>query len=310
MMPPLHVVAAVANPLRWHSRIDLYRKFEQHMLDSGVKLTVVECAYGERPHVIHSPHVQHVPVRARTMVWTKENLLNIGISRLPHDWKYVAWVDADVMFRHPHWATETVHALQHYDIVQPWGECYDLGPHGEHLELHTSFCKIWKHRQPIMQGPKCGPHTPYKFAHPGYGWAATRQALEWVGGLIDTAALGASDHHMAMALIDRVGDSIHGGMTEGYKRPLYQWQKRALHHINKNISYVPGTIEHGWHGPKKSRKYVERWDVLAKWKFDPDTDLKKNVQGVIELAGNKPGMAHDIDMYLRQRDEDLNGLAS
>ena len=31
----LHVVTAVANPLRWQSRMRLYRDFEQHMLASG-----------------------------------------------------------------------------------------------------------------------------------------------------------------------------------------------------------------------------------------------------------------------------------
>ena len=46
----LHVVTAVANPMRWQSRIRLYRDFAARMLDSGVRLTVVECAFGERPH--------------------------------------------------------------------------------------------------------------------------------------------------------------------------------------------------------------------------------------------------------------------
>ena len=43
----LHVVAVVANPIRWESRLRLYRQFEERMLDSGVQLTTVECAYGE-----------------------------------------------------------------------------------------------------------------------------------------------------------------------------------------------------------------------------------------------------------------------
>jgi hypothetical protein len=91
----LHVVTAIANPLRWASRIRLYRDFEQHMRDSGVRLTVVECAYGDQPHELAgNDGVRHVPVHARTMVWTKENMLNIGIAHLQADWKYVAWIDA------------------------------------------------------------------------------------------------------------------------------------------------------------------------------------------------------------------------
>ena len=116
----LHVVTCVANPIRWASRERLYRDFASHMLESGVHLTTVECAYGDRPFALTDiPGVNHIPVRARSLLWTKENLLNIGIARLPADWKYEAWVDADIHFRKPGWAAETIEALQQYDIVQP-----------------------------------------------------------------------------------------------------------------------------------------------------------------------------------------------
>ena len=306
----LHVVAVVSNPVRWQSRIKLARGFAEHMLDSGVHITLVECAYGDRPHELaEMPHVQHVPVRAKTMAWNKENLINIGISRLPEGWKYLATIDADVHFRRSDWASETVHALQHYDVIQPWSDCYDLGPAGEHMELHRSLMRLWYERAPILQGPKCGPNTGYRFGHPGYAWAWTRAALEWVGGMIETAALGAADHHMGLALIGRVEESIHGGTTEGYKRPLRLWQSRAARHIAKNVSYLPGTIEHHWHGNKHGahgRRYTDRWNILVKHGFDPAVDLKRNTHGVIELAGNKPELAHDMDVYFRARTEDAN----
>ena len=111
----LHVVTCIANPLRWKSRIACYHDFARHMAESGVHLTVVECAYGERPFELAADGVNHVAVRAKTLVWNKENLLNIGISRLPGDWRYVAWIDADIRFRKSGWAAETVHALQQYD---------------------------------------------------------------------------------------------------------------------------------------------------------------------------------------------------
>lgn len=298
----LHVVTAVSNPLRWSSRVKLYRSFEQHMQESGVDLTVVECAYGDRPfELTGTSGVRHVPVRARTMVWTKENLLSIGIGRLPETAKYIAWIDADIFFRRLDWAAETVQALQSYDVVQPWTDCYDLGPKDEHMQLHRSFCRQWRDRKPIG--------NPYAtFAHPGYAWAATRQALEWTGGLIETAALGAADHHMAMALIGRVKDSIPANISAAYQRPLLLWQSRASRHIAGNIGSIDGTIEHGWHGSKTLRRYIERWDVLTRHGFDPDTDLVRNTWGVLELAGNKPALRREMEAYFRQRDEDSNTL--
>jgi hypothetical protein len=301
----LHVVTAVANPIRWESRIRLYRDFERHMLDSGVHLTVVECAYGERPfQCAGTPGVNHVGVRAKTLIWTKENLLNLGIARV--DAKYIATIDADIRFRKPGWASETVHALQQYDVVQPWSDCYDLGPDDDHLHAHRSFCRLWADRQPIVQGPNAA--GSYQFGHPGYAWAYTRQALDWLGGLVETAALGAADHHMALALIGRVAESVPGNLKESYKAPLYRWQQRAMQHIAGNISYVAGSIEHMWHGSKTKRDYVGRWDILARNAFDPTTDLKRNTWGVLELAGNKPDLRRDLDGYFRARDEDSNTL--
>jgi hypothetical protein len=304
----LHVVATVANPVRWASRIRLAHDFIAHMLDSGVALTIVECAYGDRPFDLADvAHINHVGVRARTLVWNKESLLNIGAARAPSHFKHFAFIDADVRFRKAHWAAETVQALQQYDVVQPWSDCYDLGPNDDHMHAHRSFCRLWADGKPIVQGPNA--MSGYEFGHPGYAWAFTRQALDWVGGLVETAALGAADHHMALALVGRVDDSIPRRMHPNYRKPLALWQDRAMRHIAGNVSYVPGTIEHSWHGSKQRRKYVDRWSVLIDNEYDPQTDIKRNSFGVIELAGNKPALRRDIDAYFRGRDEDSNTLA-
>ncbi len=303
----LHVVTAIANPIRWQSRIELYRDFEAHMLASGVQLTVVECAYGERPfECAGTPGVNHIPVRAKSLVWNKENLLAIGIARLPADAKYIATIDADIRFRKTGWAGETVHALQQYDIVQPWSDCYDLGPNDDHLAAHRSFCRLVHEDKPMGYGPNGV--AGYQYGHPGYAWAYTRQSLEWVGGLIETAALGAGDHHMAMALIGRANESVPGKLIGAYSEPIFRWEARAKAHIAKNIGYVPCTIEHAWHGSKEKRAYVDRWQILERNQFDPSADLKRNTYGVLELAGNKPQLRHEIDRYFRARDEDSNTL--
>ena len=308
----LHVVAVLANPVRWKTRLELFRRFEQHMLDSGVKLTTVECAYGERPfELADDPHINRVRVRARTLVWNKENLLNIGIARLPADWRYVAWVDGDVTFRKSGWAAEAVHALQHYHIVQPWSDAYDLGPHDEHLQAHRSFLRQWWHGEPV-----CAEEAkwwnfnggPYHYAQSGYAWAATRQAIEWLGGLFELGAMGAGDHHMALSLVGKAERSVPAGVHPAYLKHLRLWESRALHHINLNLGFLWGTIEHGWHGRKADRAYVDRWKLVIENKFDPDTDLKRNSFGVIELAGNKPGLSLALDRYFRERNEDANSI--
>lgn len=301
----LHVVTARCNPLRYEKPDAIYRDWAQHMLESGVCLTVVECQYGERPFTCDLPGVRHIGVRANSMLWEKERLLNIGIASLPDDWRHVAWIDSDVFFRQRDWASETVHALQLFDVIQPWSSCYDLGPQGEHMQMHRAFCRIWMDGEPIMQGPRAHKH-PYRFAHPGYAWAATRDFLTATGGLIDTAALGSGDHHMALGLINRAVESYPPNVTEGYKQPILRWQNRAMRFSNGNIGALPGTIEHVFHGAKISRAYESRWEILTCNSFDPAADLMMNTWQAWELTGGKPRLRRDIERYFRERNEDGN----
>lgn len=302
----LHVVTCVFNPMRWKSRIKLYNEFEQHMLDSGVKLTTVEVALGERPYELHNPHVNHVKTRAHTILWNKECALNLGtasITRNFPDWKYVAMVDADVTFRNKAWASETVHALQQYQIIQPWSKCLDLGPGGELLYVWNSFCKQVHQSKPMSVTA----NPNYTYAHSGYAWAYRRQALEWLGGLIETAALGAADHHMAWGLVGHADWTIPKAASPGYHAPILQWQKRATIHINQNIGYLHHSdIEHTWHGDKDRRGYKTRWSIITENNFDPATDTMKNIWGMLELAGNKPKLRLELDKYFRSRAEDSN----
>ena len=583
------------------------------MLASGVSLTVVECAFGEEDHVCQTEGAVHIPVRARTRVWNKECLLNIGIHRTPEA-KYIAWIDADVIFRRPDWALATLHALQHYDVVQPWSDALDLGPNGELMQTHKSFCrqyfegvpvipgsrKHWKHdggpydyahclpadslvvpggqvmaassrpfegdlvviRTASGQEFSCSPNHPVfsgtgwvradslcvgddvlhhvrgngvvgkpdekhppariedivrafserpgmhrrthllpndldgsvtdskvaevwthrdlptkndtihhesfgdlilrrivkmcasrfnrfrthaflidalgfpfpayqpasaadsstlldrrlfehscsnsfpnlfplrggsvrpeltganrpgftgqlgrpqdvpglfrnsfgnvssgvPFVHAddpsalrsalsgqverdnvvyagrryfsghlydlqtehgyiiadrllthnsGYAWAMTRQAYDWVGGLFEVGGMGSGDHHMALSLVGGAYASMPGGTVESYRRHVKRWEARARHHINRNIGYVSGIIEHLFHGRKADRGYQSRWDMFLDHGFDPDEDLKRNSFGVLEWAGNKPELRREFDRYLQSRNEDINSL--
>lgn len=311
-MDQLHVVAARANPLRWKTPDKIYQEWAQHILDSGAKLTVIECQYGERGFTAAFPGVNHIGVRASTMCWSKENLLNLAIARLP-DAKYICWSDSDVFFREARWVDETLHALQLYGIVQPWVQALDLGPHGEIMQLHQSFCFQFHKLGSagvIPSAPKMWKFNggPYDYPHSGYCWAATRQALDWLGGLFEVGGMGSGDHHMALGLVGGAEKSLPGKVSSSYRDAVMRWQARAMQHINGNIGFVPGVIEHRFHGRKADRKYIDRWDMFMDHGFDPVTDLKKNTYGVIEWAGNKPELRREFDNYLRSRNEDINSL--
>lgn len=301
----LHVVTAYFNPMRWKSRYTLMSHFIKHMLDSGVSLTVVECAFGQRPFEITAEgrDINLVRVRANSVIWLKESLLNIGLSRLPHDAQYICLADGDIKFRDPQWARKAVDALQQYPIIQPWAHCYDLGPNGEHAAVHHSFCKQhWRVDHSGLTGGKDG----VTFGHPGFVWVIRRDTVDRLGGLIETAIAGSGDTYMAHALVGKASSSVPSNVSAGYLRPIAEWERRALLVVQKNIGYLPHTIEHFWHGPKPKRRYVHRMDIIVNHQYDPAVDLRRNIMGVLELAGNKPDLAHDLVLYFLLRDEDSN----
>lgn len=295
----LYVITAVFNPWRYKSRIKLYRDFEQYVAAAGAKLVTVELAFGERDFVVTEPtDPMDIQVRTRAELWHKERMLNLAINRLPLDWKYVAWVDADVTFSRPDWAEETVQLLQHYSVLQMFSHAIDTGPKHEHLKTHTGIMYAYEKGQMDMGSPR------YESLHPGFAWAARRDAINAVGGLFDTAVLGSADRHMALSLLHKVECSYPHGLATGYIEQLQLWQDRCKQHIRKNVGHMPGSLIHYWHGKKVDRRYQDRWKILVKHSFDPEFDLKFDSQGLYQYTGNKPELEHDIRRYFLARNED------
>lgn len=300
----LHVVSVVSNPVRYQSRFRLYRYFVNHMqkIPHAIHYTV-ECAFGDRAfEMTDSTNPLHLQLRTSQELWLKENMINLGVKHLlPKDWKYLAWVDADIQFANVNWAQEAMHQLQHFPVIQPWSECTDLGFHGNILQLFESFCSIHRKHIPKQRNPG----EPYKYAHSGFAWACTRFFWENVGGLMDFPILGSSDHHMAWALSGRVDETVHGKMGPEFHRRCAEWQERACKVTQgDHMGYVKGRIEHFFHGPKAKRKYRERWQILYENGFNPDKDLSYDSQGLLHLTQSKPKLIADLRDYFNGRHED------
>lgn len=299
----LHVVGVISNPVRYHSRYRLFRKWYERMMKTpNVKVYVVEIAYGDRQHeCTESNNPQHLQLRTKHALWHKENMINLGVRHmLPRDWKYLAWVDCDVFWPEDfNWALETIQQLQHFPVVQPWKDCADLGFHGDVIQTFQSFGYV--HQLGVKK--QTHPGEPYKYAHSGFAWACTREFWEAVGGLMDFPILGSADHHMAWAMIGSVQSSVHGKMTDEFKRKANEWQTRAHRIVQGNIGFVKTRIGHWFHGPKAKRYYRERWQIFMDHGFNPDTQLAYDHQGLLYIVGN-PNLDREIGKYLTRRCED------
>ena len=296
---PLYVITVIFNPQRYASRYRLYHGFEKHCLDAGAIPYTVEIALRDRYHEVTShenPH--HIQLRTESELWFKENAGNVGMRYLPHDWEYVAFVDADFLFTRPDWATETVHMLQHYDAVQMFSN----------LTYLTSDFKVHNQMRGFVYTHLNQGTMPKQYGHRGAvggAWAFRRSAIDKLGGLLETCILGSGDWHMAFALALR--DDSHPEMKFAeipqYAKAIRDWAERA-EDLRGNIGFVDSNAIHHWHGPLKNRGYSTRWTILTENRFDPYRDLSHDWQGLLSLTSHKPKLRDDIRAYFRSRNED------
>lgn len=304
VMKPLYVVTPIFNPRRYERRYELYRQFEKHVADSGAILHTVEIALRERPfQVTEKGHPRHLQLVTNDEWFLKENLINLGFRSLPPEAEYVAWVDADVHFMSTDWASETVHMLQHHPVVQMFSQVMNLNPKNDAFQRWYGFAYSFVNGRAYSPIGK----DYYTYWHPGFAWAYRRDVLDQLGGLLDRIPLGSADSHMAAALIGKAKDTVHGLTTNTFKTYIYNWEdnaQRHLKHTGESIGYVDGMIGHYWHGRMKDRQYKERWDIMVEHEFNPYTDLRPDMNGLLHLTDRRYGFRMDLQRYLANRNED------
>ena len=291
----LYVVLPYFNFCGFKRRRELFIQFvERYTKTPGLRLVVVE-AMGPAPLGRLSVH-EHIRLTSDSRVWLKENLINTGVKSLPNDWKYVAWIDADLEFLNSNWVQDTIKELQDADMVQMWHTAVNLGTHEEALKIDKSFAYMF-----VGSGTPWTPSDKYGFWHPGYAWACTRHAFTKMGGLPDWAILGSGDRHLAMSLAGLGQTSCPGTIHENYKMMLKLYEKSLK---NFKVSWVDGTIIHFWHGSFADRRYKERWDILIKNAFDPFDDIGYTDEGLVQLTDKGRRFEKFLDDYFTGRRED------
>jgi hypothetical protein len=328
----LYVITPIFNPHGYRVRYELYRPFAKHVEESGATLITIELAVRDRPfEVTEAGNPNHIQLRTEHTLWYKEPLINIALRQLPVDWEYVAWVDADIKFVRDDWAQETIRLLQHYKLIQMWSQIQDVSPDYELLYARHPYVNSFMHNYhndivPTVQikSPP-SPHTehPYPmpaatvnhtikaknwYGPPGLAWAARRDAIEALGGIIDWGIVGSGDSYMAAALIGGVEYQLRKDFHPNYIRKFMAWQDRAERYIRRNVGYMPGVCIHYWHGKKVHRQYVSRNEILSENQFDPDYDMIRDSQGLYQLVdhGDERSikLRDDLRRYFNQRNED------
>lgn len=316
-----YVITVVSNPCRYESRYRLYCKFKKIIESSGAKLITVEQAFGDRPFVIteqNNPY--HVQIRTIEELWHKENMGNIGVRhmmQLDPKAKKFAFIDADCFPMVParEWLEETIHALDHYQVVQMWEHLINFGPRNEPITgPQLSFMATYAAAGFTVPESRNVKHTlaghsgMISLGRPGLAWAWNVDAYSLVGGFIDWCILGSGDWHMAHGLVGAMQQrgAEHKELS-AYSKKLLHWQELAERWIKRDVGFVPVTVGHWFHGSKTNRQYGSRGKILIENQYNPETDIKYDAQGLIQLETYEPRqirLRDQIRGYFRARNED------
>ena len=300
----LWIVTSYFDPVGYHSRRRNYDAFRAPIIAGGLHFLTIECAFGDDAFTLPpSPHI--VQVRSPHIMWQKERLLNLAISRLPARCTKVAWVDCDTLFTNPAWAVATSHLLERFPVVQPYETALRLPQgwtsSGAEADSFRGFAVTQANDPESLRSGNYRRH-----GETGLVWAARRNVLE-PEGLYDACIIGGGDHVMAHAMCgdwDSVCMDRLISLGTPQRDHVRLWGERFSERVQHTVGHVPGTAVHLWHGERADRRYSVRHRELAAFGFDPQRDLRIGASGCWEWASDKPQMHAWAAAYFAERRED------
>jgi len=297
----LCVITSYFNWAHFQSKRLNYEAFRLHMKQSDISVLTVECALIGDPFDL-IPARDVIQVRTNSIMWQKERLLNIALDSLSSDYRFVAWIDCDVLFQNPRWHLEAVRQMENVGVIQLFSEVIRLPRCTSPTMIDPTLARpgfVSSLRDSVVD------HLPATLGHPGFAWAVRRDVIEACNGFYDACIIGGADCVMAHAWFGDYGAYPVRQIAAGHIESHYQiWAERAHRVVRGSVSSIAGQLLHLWHGEDLNRIYRDRHKIMSAFGFDPDQDLCLNMCGCWEWSGRKPEMERWMESYFEGRRED------
>jgi len=292
------VVTCHFNPCGYRLPRENYRRFSAGMAAVGARLHTVELAFDDDPFDLADAWLLVRGQRDRHLLWQKERLLNLAIQSLPADVDAICWIDADILFRDPHWLRRAAVALGDAHVAQLFGLCQALDAAGDVAWEHRSSGWAYQHRRQD--------HNQSLKSHSGFAWVGR---ADWLRrhGLYDRHITGGGDLFMMPAFT--ACDMPHRDATgDAWREDYLRWARPVYADVRGRFGYVPGKVTHLYHGTRQNRRYVERWTKLRDFGFDPTRHVRVDETGLLAWTDAAlrecPEMARWVAGYFALRKED------
>jgi len=283
----LAAIACYFNPAGYKKIRRNYLQFLHHMKWWNVDLFVAEIAFASEDFVDPCAFIR-LRGGERNIMWQKERLLNLIVESLPPRYDKIAWIDADILFLNPGWASEVKEKLEFDPVVQLWNRWHCVNSAGAiGGDLQGIGDDAWRYLKTKSS--------------PGGAWAARRAVFP----LYDRHILGSGDAMAVLAWCGRLERLAIKHSSEAMREDFVNWAKTAYDKVRGQISCASGDAVHLNHGDRSRRMYVDRWKPAVKWGFDPQKHIEIEQSGIFAWTAEAPHQLKSwVSEYFRVRDED------
>lgn len=291
-------VCCYFNPCNYQKKYDNFIRFYHSLSQQISRIQVVELSSSKLPL---PDYVNSLKVKSKSILWHKENLLNLGIDiLLAEGYANIAWLDSDVLFLNSSWVLDMQLCLEKHNLCQLFASSESFDYAGK-KEYFSGCVRYW-----LESGNILPINEPYSM---GYGWAARSEVLSQCN-LYDKAIVGGGDSLMWLSCFSK-HKNIHKLIEHhpirklncvSYYVDFVAWSELWGDLIEENVSCTFNPIVSLSHGSFKNRQYISRYNLLPENNYDPSTDLFYNDLGVLECR--KENLNKQIYNYLKSRNED------
>ena len=333
-------VTAYFNPHAIPLQLQNLQEFSERIRRQGLKLMIVELAFGDAPFAVPDGYGDRVlRRRSHSVLWQKERMLNLGIAHLPATCDKVAWLDGDLLFENDQWVTTTNELLDSYIALQLFDTaCWlprgarTITPvaareHGDRRAVPVSWRSVPNMTPDLPRGMGEGKCLPGIIAgligyttpegrrramsnfmlsgHTGFAWAARRSLLA-AHSLYDRDIVGGADIPIAHALLGNE-DFWQGNnyychhLSPAAMTDIAEWGRNLYADVGGSVAFTPGRVLHLWHGDIASRNYIARLQILLDNEYDPAQDIGITADGCWEWRTDKPVFHQQVNDYFAAR---------
>jgi hypothetical protein len=291
------ILIAFYNPARFRRILNNVLYIIKILKEKNIPCFVAECVFnGAAPQIPKADLILH----SNSYMFYKEQLLNKLEPHVPEQYTKLVALDGDIMFDVPDWVDQISHALNKYDVIQPFDKACWLAPGNERI-------RNWKHSYAygIAHGFKATPKNLHLY-HPGFAWAFRRKTYCDLGGLYPNAIIGNGDMLFTHNFLH---DAVPDFWVKETLKTTITIEAWPEYHANfkrvaPKLGYINVRALHLFHGLANHRQYKTRYSDVAhllmkKW----DDYIVVNKDGLTEFKD--PGMRNMLLKYFKGRNEDI-----